>query len=98
MALKDLVVRGPKPKEVPIKSGRGRPSKPRTRHSREPMLVNNEVWYYEMPKGLLVVHEIRTDDGKYVRTDQFLIPWRSIMASVYRHEPYDPIGARQYKR
>lgn len=97
MALKDLIVRGPVPPEARppfTKSGRGRrpkrrpaPTKQyRTRsHKLEPQSINAETWFYEDRKGLLIVHEVRTDADAYVRTDQFLIPWRMVTAAVERH-------------
>jgi competence CoiA-like predicted nuclease len=55
-------------------------------HKLEPQVIDAESWFYEDRKGLLIVHEIRTDDGSYIRTDQFTIPWRFVVASVKRHE------------
>lgn len=45
----------------------------------------SKTWFYEEPNGLLVCHEIRSDEGRWVRTDQVLIPWRSIKAYA-RHQ------------
>lgn len=53
--------------------------------SRDPQDVTPQLWYYEEKRGLLIVHEIR--DAKtdaFIRTDQTLIPWRMIKASVKR--------------
>jgi predicted ArsR family transcriptional regulator len=90
MGLKDLVVRGPVPSEARIwrKSRRGRPAKKycRRNHSREPQKIDEESWFYDDSNGLLVVHEFRTDAGDYVRTDQFVIPWRLVLAAVKRHQ------------
>jgi hypothetical protein len=95
MTLRDLVVRGPRPPNaIPFATRRGRPPKKpppptmsyRTRnHSLEPQTIDNETWFYEDRKGLLIVHEFRTDAGLYVRTDQFVIPWRMVTAAVQRH-------------
>lgn len=54
--------------------------------NREPQTVDKETWYYEERKGLLVVHEIRLEDGGYLRTDQFVIPWRMLVESTKQHK------------
>lgn len=97
MSLRDLIVRGPMPPEARprIPARRGRPPKKRapatkvyrTRsHKLDPQHIDAETWFYEDRKGLLIVHEIRLDDGSYVRTDQFVIPWRMVTAASKRHE------------
>lgn len=52
--------------------------------SLEPQHVNEHVWYYEEPKGLLLVIECRDGEGNYIRTDQVLLKRRQLMASVQR--------------
>lgn len=52
--------------------------------SRAPKRVNDMVWFYEEPRGIEIVHEIRNDGGKgkYIRTDTFLIGWRTLEAAL----------------
>jgi hypothetical protein len=50
----------------------------------KPQHINKAAWYYEERSSLLLVHEIRSDDGAYLRTDQIKIPWRKIEASMKR--------------
>ena len=57
-------------------------------HSPNPQDIDKRTWYYEENAGLFVIHEIR-DGEKYIRTDQFIIPWRMVLASVKRHELRD---------
>lgn len=56
----------------------------------DPQHIDDETWFYEDRKGLLIVHEIRTA-GSYVRTDQFMIPWQKLTAAVRRHETKSPV-------
>lgn len=43
--------------------------------------INASWWYYEEPRGLLVVRRPMT-----ISTNTVLIPWRSIRASLKRHD------------
>jgi len=40
----------------------------------EPITIDANSWFYEGPKGLLIVHEARDKDGTFIQTDQFIIP------------------------
>jgi hypothetical protein len=51
-----------------------------------PHIVTEDLWFYENPKGLNIVHDIRLESGQYVRTDQIIIPWRQVVAAVRRYE------------
>jgi len=55
------------------------------RLSHNPQDVTPELWYYEEPKGINIVHEIR-HGGNYLQTDQILIPWAMIRQSLKRKE------------
>lgn len=70
MALKDLVRKG-KP--------------PHRRRSLMPQHVSETTWFYDDKKGLLVVHEFRGARNEYLRTDQFIIPWRRLHAALVRN-------------
>lgn len=60
--------------------------------SLKPQGVTDELWYYEEPRGIEIIHEIRVADhltgtlSRYVRTDHILIPWRKIRASLRRKD------------
>jgi len=54
--------------------------------SLNPQNITNTFWYYEEPKGLIIVHEIRQEDNSYMRTDQIIIPWKNILKSVNRYK------------
>lgn len=85
MALKDLIVHGPRPSR-PKKRG---PYKTRASHLRgrslEPQKVDDETWFYDDRRGLLVVHEFRGPHNEYLRTDQFIIPWEKVRAALDRN-------------
>lgn len=54
--------------------------------SREPQNLSKTDWYYEFPSHLLLVHEVRSQEGVYIRTDQIKIPWRMIEQSALRRK------------
>ncbi len=53
-------------------------------YSLNPQDIDGETWFYDSRRGLLVVREVR-DNGVYIRTDQFTIPWRAVVDAVRRH-------------
>ena len=55
------------------------------RLSLDPHEITPDVWYYEDPKGIELVHRI-TVKGIYIRTDSIVIPWRKIEASFKRYD------------
>jgi hypothetical protein len=55
-----------------------------SRLSLEVQSVDGLTWYYEEPKGIRVVVEIRDKAGNHVVTEQRLIPWRKVCNSVKR--------------
>ena len=58
--------------------------------SRKSQNIDDYNWYYEEPKGIVVVHEVRHNKeggGPYIRTDILpLIPWRQIRISLKRKD------------
>ena len=54
--------------------------------SRKPQHITEHLWYYEEKRGILIVHEIRDNEGKYIRTDQITIPWRKLRNSLKRKD------------
>jgi hypothetical protein len=70
MSLKDLIRHGPPP---------------RPRQKRQPSIIPIQVdsvtWFYPMPKGIAIVHEVRVKD-RYIRTDQFTIKWVDVNTAI----------------
>jgi hypothetical protein len=56
------------------------------KYSLNPVQVDSSTWFYEEPKGLLIVRQCRNLDGEYIQTEQFTIPWRKLISSVDRHK------------
>ena len=50
----------------------------------KPVNIDETAWYYEKAKGIDVIHEIRLEDGAYLRTDHIAIPWKRLLESVRR--------------
>lgn len=95
MPLKDLVILGPAPsphwssrrgrrksldQSVPKRTYRKRA------HSAEPQTIDLSTWYFETRRGLEFVHEVRSPEGAFLHSYQFLVPWRKVRASLKRHE------------
>lgn len=49
-----------------------------------PQSIGKTDWYYEEKTHMLFVHEVRSQEGVYIRTDTIKIPWRKIEASLKR--------------
>jgi hypothetical protein len=49
-----------------------------------PQQIDETKWYYEMPTHLLLVYEIRDNEGRWIRTDQTKIPWAKLKRSLDR--------------
>jgi hypothetical protein len=56
-----------------------------TGHSLHPHGVDRHTWFYDETGGLLIVHEIHDDKGRYIQTEHIKIRWQSIMAAAKRH-------------
>lgn len=52
--------------------------------SLEPQSVNEDTWYYEERKGVLVVHRLKDKNGDYEKTVQILLPWKKLLNSCER--------------
>lgn len=52
--------------------------------SRKPHYIGKSTWFYDDPKGLLVVHEARTKSNAFIQADQFIISWRMIANALKR--------------
>lgn len=57
--------------------------------SPKPYKINKGAWCYEDKRGIEIIHEIRGEDGGYIRTDHLLIPWKKILSSVRRYKQED---------
>lgn len=52
--------------------------------SLKPQQVDASTWFYEEPKGICVVRQLRNKDDVLVQSDMFYLPWRKVAASVER--------------
>jgi hypothetical protein len=55
-------------------------------YSLKPINIDKSSWFYDQPRGILVVHEARNKVGDYLQTDQFTISWAKIRAALKRHD------------
>ena len=53
--------------------------------SLKPQNINDKNWYYEEPEGLELIHRV-SHEGKYLQTDNIIIPWNMIKKSLERKE------------
>jgi hypothetical protein len=51
-----------------------------------PTNIDQFNWFYDEPDGLSLIHEARTKDGAYIKTDQVLIPWALVRAALARKD------------
>ena len=54
--------------------------------SNEPQKIRPDTWYYESEKSIDVYHELRDENGRYVQTINFRLPWRRLKQSLARLE------------
>lgn len=52
----------------------------------DPHAINEWAWWYEQDNGINVVVEYRDNEGNYLRTTQFVIPWGQIRDAVKRKD------------
>ena len=55
-------------------------------NSLAPIRLSRTAWYYEKPKGLVVVAEARNPAGHHVATTIVTIPWHKLETSIARHK------------
>lgn len=53
-----------------------------------PIRGTSDVWWYDEPNGIMVIHEIRIN-GVYERTDNILIPLRGLKCYLKRRAMTD---------
>lgn len=70
--------------------GKGEP-----RFNLKPQHINDRQWFYEEPRGVLVVAELRGVTGAHFGTTQTRLPWRKVCAAV---DKYRAILAARKKR
>jgi hypothetical protein len=57
-----------------------------TKHlSMFPQQITDDCWYYEEPKGLVIMHRIYAHNI-YLKTDRIVIPWSKIRKSLNRKD------------
>lgn len=49
-----------------------------------PQSVNKTNWYYENKNSIDLVHQVFSQDGRYLKTDIITIPWRKLLVSAKR--------------
>lgn len=54
--------------------------------SLHPQRIDDQSWYYEEPKGICIVREIRDRCGHWIQTDTMLIKWAKIRKSLARKD------------
>jgi len=47
-----------------------------------PHPLTRDAWYYDDKKGFVIIYELRLENGVYLRTVQFTIPWKQVLKSV----------------
>ena len=52
--------------------------------SNEPQTISKTAWYYEEPKGIEVIHEIRDADSKFIKCEHIRIPYRLLRKTLAR--------------
>lgn len=55
------------------------------RLSREAQHIDEDNWYYEETKGILLFHNVYDNLGSFLRTENFLIPWNKMGTSFRRY-------------
>lgn len=53
----------------------------------QPIIIDDENWYYEEIKGLCMVHQVKDTEGTLITTDTFYVPWKKVLESVRRKYP-----------
>ena len=48
-------------------------------------LRGGKVWFYQAPKGISVVTQLREKNGYYLGTTVADIPWKHLIAAVANH-------------
>jgi hypothetical protein len=51
-----------------------------------PMNIDEDNWYYEERRGIVIVHQHRDSEGNIVSGSQITIPWRKLRASLNRYD------------
>ena len=60
--------------------------KQRSKLSNSPQHVDEDTWFYEERRGILVVRRVYNAGGEFVQTEQFMIPWSKLRASLNRKD------------
>lgn len=55
-------------------------------YSGAPNKISESVWFYTTKKGLLFVAEAREPDGYLLKSVQFTVPWRKVVAVAEIHK------------
>ena len=52
--------------------------------SNEPQTISKTAWYYEEPKCIEIVCEIRDDDGEFIKCEHIRIPYHRLRKTLAR--------------
>ena len=50
---------------------------------------HEDWWWYELPKGICVVMQVKTGPNDFIYTKEKLIPWARIRAALARKDVVD---------
>ena len=53
-----------------------------------PIKLDTHTWFYIEPRGLHAYRDVHTSDGTYAKTDDFVIPWRTIVLGLGRYRSH----------
>lgn len=51
----------------------------------EPIKLDTRTWFYVEPRGLHAYREVKAADGGHIKTDDFVIPWRTVVLGLSRY-------------
>lgn len=78
------VIRSPTKKATKRRKSTGVRVRP-NQLSLEPQNVDRYTWYYEEPKGICVIRQLRNKDDVLYQSDTFYLPWKKLETSVERY-------------
>jgi len=50
----------------------------------DPHQIDEFAWWYEEPKGISILIEVRKPNGEHLSTEQRTLAWRSVEAALRR--------------
>lgn len=68
------------------------------KYPRSPRSIDAETWFYEEPKGIQFVRQLRAPDGTLVQADMFRVPWGKLARAVDNHRRAKSLGGLRSER